>query len=185
MDEPIRPPRSHGTRPLVLEELGAVGEGCVVEHGVLVAHPERIFLDRAVYVGPMTILEGYHLEDGTLHVGEGCWIGPQCFLHAAGGIRIGPRVGIGPQVCILTSAHQVDAEAERLLDAPLRRAPVTIEEGADVGARSVLLPGVTVGRGAQVGAGSVVTRDVPPYAVVVGVPARVLRHRWESVPGER
>ncbi len=179
-------PRSHGTRPMRLEDLGAAGPGCIVEHGALVAHPERVFLGRGVYVGPFAVLEGYHLEHGVLRVGDGSWIGPHAVLHAAGGLHIGRRVGIGPQACILTSQHELDAEPEALLDAPLRFASVVIEDGADIGARSVLMPGVRIGRGAQVGAGAVVTEDVPDFAIVVGVPARLLRHRWTSVdPGMR
>ena len=61
--------------------------------------------------------------------------------------------------------------------APIDFAPVIIEDDADLGVGAIVLPGVRIGRGAQVGAGAVVTRDVPPYAVVAGNPARVLRER--------
>jgi acetyltransferase-like isoleucine patch superfamily enzyme len=56
-------------------------------------------------------------------------------------------------------------------------APVVIEDGAWIGAGSIILPGVTIGEGAVVGAGSVVTKDVPPMAVAVGNPAQVIRQR--------
>ena len=56
-------------------------------------------------------------------------------------------------------------------------APVHIGDGSDLGVGSTILPGVTVGRGVQVGAGAVVAEDVPDFAVVAGVPARVLRYR--------
>lgn len=55
--------------------------------------------------------------------------------------------------------------------------PVRVEAWADIGTRAVLLPGVTVGRGAIVGAGAVVTKDVEPFAIVAGVPARFVRWR--------
>ena len=63
------------------------------------------------------------------------------------------------------------------MDAPLEFRSVTINDGADVGVSAVILPGVTIGEGAQIGAGAVVSEDVPPYAIAVGVPARVVRFR--------
>ena len=64
-----------------------------------------------------------------------------------------------------------------MLFSPVEMAAVVIEDDSDLGVNSVILPGVRVGRGAVVGAGAVVTEDVPDYAVVAGVPARVLRMR--------
>jgi acetyltransferase-like isoleucine patch superfamily enzyme len=167
--------RSHGTGQWTPADFRALGPDCVLEPGVLVFHPESISLGRNVYVGHQTILKGYYKNE--LRIGDEAWIGQQCFLHAAGGLEIGPRVGVGPAVKILTSAHEEAGRETPVLFAPIAFAKVTIEEGADIGAGAVLLPGVTVGRGAIVGAGAVVTRDVPPFAVVAGVPARALRSR--------
>lgn len=167
--------QSHGTGRFRAEELGGCGSGCVFEEGALVFHPERVFLGDDVYVGHYAILKGYH--QGELRIGDGTWIGQQCFLHAAGGLTVGRNVGVGPAVRVLTSTHEEAGRATPILHAPLRFAPVVIEDDADLGVGSVILPGVTIGRGAQVGAGSVVTRDVAPYAVVAGNPARLLRAR--------
>ena len=90
---------------------------------------------------------------------------------------VGKRVGIGPGVKIITSMHEEAGRELPILDAPIAFQPVTIDDHADIGVGAIILPGVTVGRGAQVGAGAVVTRDVPPYSVVAGSPARVLRER--------
>ncbi|MGF1465837.1 MAG: acyltransferase [Sandaracinaceae bacterium] len=84
---------------------------------------------------------------------------------------------MGPAVKILTSAHREAGRALPVLHAPLAFAPVRIEDDADLGTGAIVLPGVTVGRGAIVGAGAVVTKDVAPYAVVAGNPARPLRER--------
>lgn len=167
--------KTHGTGKFRVEELAACGSDCVFEDGVLVFHPTNVHLGRNVYVGHQTILKGYHKNE--MHIGDQTWIGQQCFFHSAGGIRIGARVGIGPQVRILTSTHAEAGRSTPILFSPIEFAPVVIEDDADIGIGSVLLPGVTIGRGAQVGAGSVVTSDVAPYAVVAGVPARVLRER--------
>ena len=171
------PRKSHGTGRFRPEDLGSCGEGSVLEEGVLVFHPERVHLGAGVYVGHQTILKGYHRNE--LRVGDGTWIGQQCFLHSAGGITIGRSVGVGPGVKMLTSVHREAGRATPILHAPLDFAPIVVEDDADLGVGSILLPGVTVGRGAQVGAGAVVAEDVPAYAVVVGVPARALRERPE------
>lgn len=167
--------RSHGTGAFAPTDFRAVGADCVFEAGVLVFHPENITLGRNVYVGHQAILKGYHRNE--MRVGDETWIGQQVFLHAAGGLTIGARVGIGPAVRVITSVHEEAGRDAPVLFAPITTAPVAIEDDADVGVGAIVLPGVTIGRGAVVGAGAVVTADVPPYAVAAGVPARVLRYR--------
>jgi acetyltransferase-like isoleucine patch superfamily enzyme len=167
--------RSHGSGAFQPEQLRALGADCVFESGVLVFHPENISLGRNVYVGHHAILKGYHRNE--MRIGDESWIGQQCFLHSAGGLIIGARVGIGPAVKIITSAHDEAGRETAVLFSPVRMAAVTVDDEADIGVGAVVLPGVTVGRGAVVGAGAVVTTDVPPFAVVAGVPARILRYR--------
>jgi acetyltransferase-like isoleucine patch superfamily enzyme len=167
--------RSHGSGDFQPHQLATLGADCVFEAGVLVFHPENVHLGRNVYVGHQTILKGYYKN--TLVVGDETWIGQQCFFHAGGGIRIGARVGIGPGVKILTSAHREAGRELPIFNAPVEFRAVVIEDDADIGVGAILLPGVTIGRGAQVGAGSVVTHDVPAYQVVAGNPARFLRER--------
>ena len=152
----------------------------MLEPGVLIFHPENVFLGADVYVGHAAMLKGYFCNQ--LRVGAGSWIGQRVFMHAAGGIEIGEDVGIGPGVMILTSSHDLPPEhvADPLADMPLlhrplKFAPVCLGRGCDIGVGAILLPGITVGAGAQVGAGAVVTKDVPPRTIVVGNPARVLR----------
>jgi acetyltransferase-like isoleucine patch superfamily enzyme len=167
--------RSHGTGEFAPGDFARLGRDVVFEAGVLVFHPETIEIGDDVYVGHQTILKGYHRNQ--MRIGSGTWIGQQCFFHSAGGLTIGRRVGIGPGVRILTSAHRLDQTDKAILDNPLDFAPVAIEDEGDLGVGAIVLPGVRIGRGAQVGAGAVVSVDVPAYAVVAGVPARVLRMR--------
>jgi acetyltransferase-like isoleucine patch superfamily enzyme len=171
------PPRhsSHGTGQFQPDQFRALGPDCVFEAGVLVFHPENISLGRNVYVGHQSILKGYYKNE--LRIGDETWIGQQVFMHAAGGLTIGARVGIGPGVKILTSEHREAGRDVPVLFSPLDLAPVAIDDDADLGIGAIVLPGVHVGQGAVVGAGAVVTRDVPAYAVVAGSPARILRHR--------
>ncbi len=167
--------RSHGTGAFTLDAFRLIGADCVFEPGVLVFHPENITLGRNVYVGHYAILKGYYRNE--MVIGDQTWIGQQCFFHSAGGLTIGARVGVGPGVKIITSVHTEAGRGLPVLFSPVEMAPVVIEDDVDLGVNSVILPGVTVGRGAIVGAGAVVNRDVPPYAVVAGVPAKVLRER--------
>jgi len=167
--------RSHGSGEWKPEQLAALGPDCIFEAGVLIFHPENVLLGTNVYVGHQAILKGYYRNQ--LAIGDESWIGQQCFFHAAGGLTIGPRVGIGPGVKILTSQHTEAGRELPIFNAPVEFRPVVIEEGADIGVGAIIMPGVTIGRGAQIGAGSVVTRDVPAYAVVAGSPARILRER--------
>jgi acetyltransferase-like isoleucine patch superfamily enzyme len=167
--------RTHGTGLFASTDFRQLGADCVLEAGVMVFHPETISLGRNVYVGHQTILKGYYKNE--MVIGDETWIGQQCFFHSAGGIVVEPRVGIAPCVRILTSVHQEPGRDTPIASSPLRYAKVIIREGADIGVGAIILPGVTIGEGAIIGAGSVVNRDVAPFAVVAGVPARVLRER--------
>jgi acetyltransferase-like isoleucine patch superfamily enzyme len=97
-------------------------------------------------------------------------------------IRIGSHVMFGPEVVVVAGNHNTSVVGEFMTAVTHKRAEddrdVVIEDDVWIGARAIVLCGVTVGRGAIVGAGAVVTRDVPPYAVVGGSPARVIRYRW-------
>ena len=169
------PPRSHGTGLVERSALRSCPASVVLEPGVLIFHPEHVTLGERVYVGHYAILKAYYKN--TLEVGDGSWIGQAVFMHAAGGIRIGADVGIGPKVSLLTSTHREPGREHPIMDGELELGPIVIEDGADLGVGAIILPGVTIGRGAQVGAGAVVTSDVAAYAVVAGNPARVLRTR--------
>jgi len=92
-------------------------------------------------------------------------------------LEIGRAVGIGPRVTILTSQHELSNRDIPVYFSPLDFQIVKIEDGADIGAGCIILPGVTIGEGAVIGAGSVVTKDVPAYEVWAGVPARMIRTR--------
>jgi acetyltransferase-like isoleucine patch superfamily enzyme len=86
-------------------------------------------------------------------------------------------VGWGPGAKALGSAHTGLPIDQPIIETDLEIRPVRVGAWADIGTAAILLPGVTVGKGSIVGAGAVVTRDVPPFAIVAGVPARFLRWR--------
>ncbi|WAI02523.1 acyltransferase [Methanogenium organophilum] len=107
----------------------------------------------------------------TLTVGDDVFINRGLFIDTKGGVTIGNAVGIGEFVRIFTHSHGEANHAERTY------APVTIEPYAKIYTNAMILPGVTIGEGAIVGGGAVVTKDVPPWTLVAGVPAKAIRER--------
>lgn len=171
----LKPYQSHGTGKFRIEDFKRIGKNVVFEPEVMIFHPETIELGDNVYVGHRAILKGYY--KGYMVIGDSVWIGQNAFFHSAGGLAVGDRVGIGPNVTILTSTHKEEGRRVPILLSDLEFAPVSVEEDCDIGVGAIVLPGVTVGRGSQIGAGAVVKKNVPPYSVVAGVPGRVIRRR--------
>ena len=114
--------------------------------------------------------------DGSLQVGDFTFIGRGCEIDVAQSVTIGAHTLLAPNVFITDHTHN-HARAQRLDEQGNRTAPVVIGNDAWIGAHAVVLAGVTIGDGAIVGAGAVVTKDVAPYAIVAGVPARVIGSR--------
>jgi maltose O-acetyltransferase len=117
---------------------------------------------------------------GMLNVGERSWLGHD--LTMIGGladITIGADVDIGPQVLLVTGTHVQGARGERAASEGLSKA-ITIEDNVWIGARVVIVGGVTIGSGAIVGAGAVVTRNVPAEHLAVGVPAHAVPRQFQD-----
>jgi acetyltransferase-like isoleucine patch superfamily enzyme len=110
-----------------------------------------------------------------LEVGAECFLGDECLLDLAEGIRMEDQVTLAERVLILTHANVGYADHPLQPLFPASAAPVVLERGCFVGASVTILPGLTIGRESFVAAGSVVTRDVPPRTLVAGVPARPIR----------
>ena len=157
------------------------GDGLEVGVGALFRDIASFEIGHQVYIGPQSYIQGRH--DGRCVLGNHVWLGPQSFLDARD-LSIGDYVGWGPGARVLGSQHTGIPANLPLICTDLEIKPVRIEAEADIGTGAVILPGVTVGRGAIVGAGAVVSRDVQPFAIVAGVPARFLRWRDGQGPAE-
>lgn len=107
----------------------------------------------------------------TTRVGKEVFVNFGCTFLDQGGITIEDGVFIGPGAKILTEGHPEQPEIRHTLQVQ----PVVVRRNAWIGAGAMILPGVTVGENAIVAAGAVVTKDVPDNAIVIGVPAKVLR----------
>jgi acetyltransferase-like isoleucine patch superfamily enzyme len=86
-------------------------------------------------------------------------------------------VGVGPGSKILSSSHAEEGIEKPIIHRKIDFAPVFINDDVDIGIGAIILPGVVIGRGAQIGAGAVVSHNIPPYTIAVGVPAKVIRKR--------
>lgn len=105
-----------------------------------------------------------------LEIGRGCDIGRQVTFDLGEHVQIGDGVTIGHEVLLLTTSHELGPRTHRA--GAVVRAPIRIGNGAWIGSRTVILPGITVGAGAVVAPGSLLTKDVPDDARVAGVPAK-------------
>lgn len=109
-------------------------------------------------------------------IGENSVVNGNCRMDTRGGIVIGDNVSISADVIILTADHDLNT-----VDFSGNSSPVFIEDYAWIGTRAMILPGVKIGKGAVIAAGSVVTKNVEPYHVVAGVPAKFIKKRIENL----
>jgi acetyltransferase-like isoleucine patch superfamily enzyme len=120
-----------------------------------------------------------------ISVGNDVYIAPGAvFLSADSEIFVGNKVLFGPNVTIITGDHPMDLRGRYIADIteklPGEDLPVKIEDDVWIGTGAIILKGVTISRGAIVAAGAVVTKDVAPYAIVGGIPAKLIRYRGTS-----
>lgn len=128
--------------------------------------------ERVIFYPGVWIVTGRNLR-----LGDDVDLARDVLITTDGGVAVGDRVLVGYRTQILSSNHNIPPRDEKIFAAGHTRRPVVIEDDSWIAAGCVVLPGVRIGEGAVVGAGSVVTRDVPPFSVVAGVPARIIGHR--------
>jgi acetyltransferase-like isoleucine patch superfamily enzyme len=154
-----------------------VGHDLQVGPNVVLKHPETMEFGDCVFIGAQTMIQGRF--DGVCKIGSHVWIGPQAYFDARN-LVLEDYVGWGPGAKVLGSVHTGQPSDEPIITTGLVIKPVHVGFGADIGMNASILPGVNIGDQSIVGAGAVVTEDVPDYAIVAGVPARVLRDRREE-----
>ncbi|MDD1419939.1 acyltransferase [Dolichospermum sp. ST_sed1] len=150
------------------------GDSVHIGSNVSFKHPETFEIGNQVFIGSQTYIQGRF--DGKCIIGNHVWIGPQSYFDARN-LIIEDYVGWGPGAKVLGSTHTGLPIDIPITQTDLEIKLVKVETGADIGMNAVILPGVTIGQSSIVGAGAVVTKDVPPYAIVAGVPAQFLRWR--------
>ncbi len=159
----------------------------MTRHGIIVVtggrpYPKIVNRGGTIVAANCLFYSGVRLElyrGATLSIGNGTYLNRNTVVVAVGRVSIGENCRIAWDVVIMDSdLHPVDGE-----DQPVVSEPVVIGDGVWIGCRSIILKGVTIGRGSIVAAGSVVTKNVPPDAIVGGVPARQITDSARGVPG--
>lgn len=143
----------------------AIGRPLVQNEGSLVIG-ERVIIQSTTVRCELVVYPG-----GKMEIGERTWIGYGCSIASHELVRVGAGSHLGPYTNILDNDYH-DLRDHSLVP-PSQ--PVIIGENVWIGTRVVVLPGVTIGDGAVIGAGAIVTKDVPPYTVAAGNPARIVR----------
>jgi acetyltransferase-like isoleucine patch superfamily enzyme len=128
-----------------------------------------------------------HSWGGNIRIGNRSSLNPYCILYGHGGLEIGSHVRIATHVVIVAANHKFDRIGMTITDQGVSAKGIVIEDDVWIGAGAIILDGVRIAGGAVIAAGAVISRDVPPNAVVAGVPARVIRfrggeHLWRQDP---
>lgn len=192
----------NGLRGTVLSLRSRRAEVCFVGRNVRLRFARNIEFGRYATIGDGAILSGLGLNGlrlgarvnvgaysrlivGTdvarpgshIHIGDGCGIGEYSSVGGSGGVSIGKNTIIGQYFSAHPENHNFRDLSRPIREQGTTRMAICIEEDCWLGARVTVLGGVTIGKGSVIAAGSVVTRDVPPYSIVAGVPGRVVGSR--------
>ena len=152
--------------------------------GFIPSHLIRLFIYRlaGIKIGKDSRIHyGCHFfQPKNIRLGEDTIVGDHAFLDGRAPLSIGNHVDIASQVLIYNSKHDIDSTDFKPIEQE-----VQIGDYVFIGPRAIIMPGVKIGKGAIIAANAVVTKDVPPFHVVGGIPARFIRERKNKNPSYR
>ncbi|MDD5566238.1 MAG: acyltransferase [Candidatus Omnitrophica bacterium] len=174
-----------------------MGKGVYISPLAEIRYPRRIRLAESVVlerhsrlcangtnavitIGANTTVSPYALlksNNGTIILGSRCSVNDYAILYGYGGLTIGNNVHIASHAVVVASQHDYAKLETPDFSKDMLGKGIKIEDNVWIGAHAVILDGVTIGTGAVIGAGAVVVKDIPPFSVAVGVPARVIKTR--------
>lgn len=137
----------------IMEDFESGGRGATIDYKTYIRYPSKVSIGAGTMINRgCRFYASYHCKDVR--------------------IRIGEHVAVAPEVSFLAAGHDYTQRA-----LPNIAGSIIVEDYVWIGARSIILQGVTIGEGAVIAAGSIVTKDIPPYTVAAGIPARVIKKR--------
>jgi len=139
------------------KRLREVGEGLTIFSNVIIDSPDRIKMGKNVHINHGCIIDA---SDGEIEIGDNVLIGPYCVLRAAN------HVFSNPNIPIIEQEHEPGK--------------IIVEDDVWIGAHVTVVPNVKIGRGSVIGAGAVVTKDIAPFSIAVGVPAKKIGNRGKT-----
>ncbi len=164
----------------------SLGKGCTLGINTTYIGEKYISIGNNSHVGDYGRLTAYSFYLPTkqmfspeISIGENCSIGSQSHITAINKVAIGNNVLTGPRVLITDNAH--GGSIDNIMDiAPGKRelisnGPVVIEDNVWIGEGAMIMPNVTIGKGSIIAANSVITKDIPAYCIVAGVPAKIIK----------
>lgn len=177
--------------------LGSVGRGTVFGRNLTLRCPRQIHIGERVMVDDYAVLDAkgatsaiklgnqiligrnsiLTCSDSEIEMGDFIHIGSFCTINSRSLIKIGSHVQIGTGAQLMAGSHSFDdPDKPTILQTRVSKG-IVIEDSVWIGNASIILDGITVGHNSIIGSGSVVSKDVPPYSVVLGNPARVIQKR--------
>lgn len=152
-----------------------------LRHGCLINLKARVQLNRRISFGRGTVVKSFAIiqnTKGRIKIGKDCAIGS--FNHIStidADITIGDYVRMGPRVTIMAMTSNYRKKDRLVMDQGYFHKGIKIGNDVFIGANAVILDGCEIGDGAVIGVGSIVNKDIPPYSVVFGIPAKIIFYR--------
>lgn len=134
----------------------------------------NLTIGQGVYLGNNILLHCYR---GSIKIGENTYLGPSVKIYGHGSVVIGANCLIAMDCKIISANHTIPPRVKLIKEQPDILLPIVIGDDVWLGAGVIVLGGIEIGKGAVIGAGSVVTKDIPPYSIAAGNPAKIIKER--------
>jgi len=157
----------------------SIGSNVIIDDNTVLdakGHPDKSYIriGKEVLIGRNGILS---CTNAHIEFGDFVSTGPNCYFTTKSFIKIGSDVSIGPNTSIIGASHEYhDVDTPMIRQRRISKG-IVIEDNVWIGAGAMIFDGVSIGRGTIIGAGAIVNRDIPPYSIAVGSPAKVIRDR--------